>query len=139
VNSVFGEALSLRGSRAWAFDAERQRYVDAVHAEPLSEVAGYWVYLNAPTDITFSDQDNPPPNQIDLAEGWNAVSIPEGLVSYQVGNVFDHDDILVVWGWDAANQTYYQVTNTLSPDRGYWVYARRPLLLPLNLADFRTR
>jgi hypothetical protein len=133
VAGVFGDALQGRGSGVWAHDAGRQRYLDAVSVEPLSEVSGYWVYAGAAAMLDFTSGLDPVPTEVALRAGWNAVSVPDGLASYAVGDVFGSPEILAVWGWDASTQSYYPVTGMLSPDRAYWVIVTTDIVVPFDM------
>ena len=57
---------------------------------------------------------------LELASGWNLVSVPLTLAAPAVGDVFrDVPVVGSVWGWGDSG---YERATALEPGRGYWVF-----------------
>jgi hypothetical protein len=64
-----------------------------------------------------------------LKPGWNLVSIPQRSEAATVKSVFNADEILCVWSWNADDQVYEpgESEEILDSLKGYWIYTVKEL------------
>jgi hypothetical protein len=98
--------------------------------QTIVERQAYWIYMNAPADLTMQPTGDDPPPQLTLPPGWNNIPLPPGTLPAPLQRL--SMPVSGVWSWDTAQagwQGYFvgaSDASTLSAIRAntpYWLYA----------------
>jgi hypothetical protein len=123
VQSVFGDLIT--GS-VWQWTGTVYQTVETL----LPNVA-YWVYSLEGGTLQLTGSV-PETGVVDLKSGWNMI----GVSSEVKASALNVDSTKLVWRWNAAANSYEQVTadETLKLGEAYWVYSSADQVIALKSA-----
>lgn len=136
---VMTALASLQGKlgSVYTWDAVQGEWLAYLPGQPaasdiqiLVERQAYWLYMNAPADLTMQPTGNDPPVQLTLAPGWNNVGLPAGPLPIPLQRF--SRPIGAVWTWDPDNSAWQgffvgagavSTLQSIQAMAAYWVYA----------------
>ena len=134
------------GSRAWVWDASKQRFVEGLDSElPLGHAC--WLYVPFPVLLTVTGTPNLLQDvSVDLEKGWNLIGVPYGtallrsqqevyvdLARKRLNDAVAARDLgPVIYSFDMNGYETVDEDGSFEPLHGYWVYARGAELLELK-------
>lgn len=113
--------------RVWQWGADGRPLFQSV--DELHALQGYWIY--SLTDATVTLRGTTPPENVDLAIGWNLFGTAAAMALPR--------DVAVpggTWGWVRGIAAYAGVPtgvrNALLPGLAYWIYSPEATTLPIS-------
>jgi len=124
----------------WSYDASNpgdpwSYYVPLVVEDDLTEMRdglGYWVYMEAATDLEIAGRRMPappaPPRTYEVAAGWNLIGFKStGSLANENYLINIVDSYTILWGYEAG-EGYFNVypledhEGEMEPEHGYWIW-----------------
>lgn len=128
-NTISGIFENKIRSRVWYWDEDRFR-----SANELQQFRAYWVYSPFEDESkNLAELSSPTPVNsftINLHLGWNLISIPRMPNINSVESILKKFNSEPVWNWDGLK---LRSVTEIEPLKGYWVYAREPASITVNL------
>ncbi|MCX7597947.1 MAG: hypothetical protein N2512_03630, partial [Armatimonadetes bacterium] len=139
---------------AWEASSQRYSAYPQAPADRFRVGAGYWLYLDGPTDLNRAGAPVLPPREVYLhgdaatpGAEWNIIGDPFAVpIDTQGVKVRDGNGVVMDWQTARALNKIrsalwayvlggYQASNVISPYVGYWVAANEPLWLIMDTSS----